>query len=414
MDELPVSRVFMRAMFMRLELPLKCNFNARVLAAIGLVCLLCPPAALAENIHVVREVPVSQYPTSTYAVVRTPDGGYLLAGSTGVSDSHAWAARFDANGKRHWQLLDAPKEAWGDILPDISRFNGAVVLPNDKILLCGTRDITNAVPRKNVVGRIVLLNSNATHIEDGDREFRDMEPSGEGSSGYFFTEIQTCTRWGDGVALVATTHGSNEREPTASGWLVKLDLTGKVVWEKFLPFLNAFDAMETADHHLLVLSWVYEYQGLYARLDKIDEDGNIVFTRQVPGGDAGGFVRPLSSVSAISIITTDREGATRLLQVDSSLKDIGKPVSVGKFRYKQSYQLADGSIVLFGGISNRGATAAAARIKNSSWRAFLIEPEQHSSFSVTAATPADHPGEFATVRSTAEFHPVLAWISVEK
>ena len=82
-------------------------------------------------------------------------------------------------------------------------------------------------------------------------------------------------------------------------------------------------AVETADHYLLVLSWVYEFQGIYARLDKVDGDGNIVITRQVPGGDAGGFVRPLLRSLPISIITTDRDGATRLLRVDSSLKDVG-------------------------------------------------------------------------------------------
>ena len=368
-----------------------------VLIAILMSLGLSTPVT-ADNIQVVRAVDLSQHLVAPGAIVRVPDGGYVVAGSSGIGNTYGWAVRINSEGKSLWEYLDGPSDGWEDRTPNVNRFNGAVPLPDNRTLLCGTKHIKGD-RSKNIAGRVVVLDGNGQVSEA-----RDVFPNGDSVN--YHTSIEACLRWGDGIALVASARG-----PTLSGLLVKLDPAGKKIWEKPVPFLNAFDTLETPNHELLVLSWVYEAQGTYARLDKVDPEGNVLITSQVPGGEHGRFVRSLPSASDIAMITRDGEGATSVVRVDSMLKQVSKPVSIGRFSCKASYSMADGSITLFGSVFDRGDTAAVGRLSRSfSLQEYRLQP-LHTSFGITDATPSGHVGEFATVRTTG-YRAELAWISL--
>jgi hypothetical protein len=149
-----------------------------------------------------------------------------------------------------------------------------------------------------------------------------------------------------------------------------------------------------------------------SRLDRLDASGNVLLTRYIQG--EARFVRPYAAFT-IGIITEEvPDGPTRFFQIDSSFKDVKEAVSIGRFTSKSSYQPADRSAVVFGGVFGSGWTAAVGRLHgNSSWGELPLQP-LHSSYWFNDATPTGRPNEFATVRQTAEFLPVLAWITIEK
>jgi len=369
-------------------------------------------SSAADGMRITRGIELSQHIVSPYAIVRTPDGGYVVAGSSSVSNTHGWAARLDSTGKPLWEYLDGPANDWG-ISPGIDRFSSAIVLPDNRVLLCGTRNpeptklepggrIPERKGKPNVAGRLVIVDADGHHLA------RDIYPQGDSQK--YYTEVQTCLAWSDGVALVGSAS-----EPTGSrfGWLVKLDLTGKFIWEKVEPFKLALDAVEAADHDLLVLSWTYEAQGTYARLDKIDHEGNIVLTRQVDGGDWAGFVRPLSGASMITIVTIDRNLVTRRIRLDHSL-NVATSASIGKFSTHRNWFLADQSIAMFGSIFDRGDTAAVGYVRNN--HAVDVYPLKplHDSGWFDDAVPAGNASEFATVRVSLSGRPVLAWLSLSR
>jgi hypothetical protein len=377
--------------------------STMVLTPLALVALIESAPTQAQNIHVVREIQVSQHTVSPHVVVRTDDGGYVVARSSGVSDTHGWATRLDSNDKPLWEYLDGPAEDWSSMAPSVNRFTSAVVLPSDKVLLCGTKDHRNEIPKKGDSGRLVVIDA------AGHREEQDIYPEADPQS--LSAKIYKCVRWGDGIALVGETWGA-----TPSGWLAKLDLSGRLVWEKLAPFIVTLDAVETPKHDLLVLSWVYEAQGTYAILSKVDQTGAIVFTRQVAGGGDQGtqFVRPVSG-PVITILLQDHEPEMKVLRLDyNTLQNVGKPAELGRFNSDRSYMLPDQTTVIFGGTFHRGDTAAVPLLpkNSSSVSVTAVEPLNYSS-GINDATPAGKPNEFATVRRAGNC-AVLTWVSVRQ
>jgi hypothetical protein len=187
-----------------------------------------------------------------------------------------------------------------------------------------------------------------------------------------------------------------------------------LLWEKLIPFGSVLDVVEATDHELLVLSWVPEAQGTYARLDRLDESGAIVHTGQVAGGDPGSlFVRPVAGTS-LDIITQDRRSAMRLVRLDNALQDAGKPVELERFNSKRAYMLPDQAIAIFGSVFRRGDTAAAALLPkgSSSLNVTALEPLNQSPV-INDATPTGRSGEFAAVRITGQ-RAVLTWMSLDK
>lgn len=362
------------------------------LAFCGLLTTSCSGGAPGEHIRVLREVALSQHRVTPYVIERTADGGYVVTGSEG--DTRGWAARFEASGSQLWEFLDGSPDSVG-----LHRFNGAIVLPDGRTLLCGIKGVPHEFTRAHLV---ILDGHGAVSVE------QDIYP--EGNPAKYNAEFNQCTRWGDGVAVL----GSAGRGAENHGWLVKLALTGAVVWDRFIPCGGARDVMETTDHDLLVLS-ADNIDANNTRLDRFDRHGGLFLTRHFVGN--GRFARPYSPQDSTIRIVTDEEpdGPAKLWQVANSnleFKDVKKPITFDRFIPKAGYELADHSLVVFGGGFSGGWVAAVIRTyRNSAWDEIALEPR--AMFWFDDATPTG-PTEFATVRRTADLHAVMTWISIER
>src|ERR1039457_815798 len=117
------------------------------------VSALTPASATAvEHIQVTREIFLErgdpQFFGDPTAIVRTHDGGYVIAGSIDIR--RAWVARVDAAGKGLWQhaVQGTNKNSW-----EVS-YEGAAMLPDDSAILCGYKQLED----RNIVGLV-------THID---------------------------------------------------------------------------------------------------------------------------------------------------------------------------------------------------------------------------------------------------------
>lgn len=354
-----------------------------------------------EHIKVTNQLIVSQHAVSGYFVTGVPSGGYVVGGSSKLTDTYGWATRVDLNGQQRWEHLDGPRGGWDDTQRNVSRFNGAVSLPDDQTLLCGTRTVSG--PKS--AGRLVAIQANgAVSVE------RDLYPKGDAD---YSAQIHRCLRWADGLALIG--EAQPRRSDGVLGWLVKLDLTGAVLWEKWLPAVGAMDALETPGHELLIAS--PDFLGHHqddSRIDKLDVAGNVVASLLVKGHAQ--FVRPPSSDwTQFTVITQATEGPTSLLRVDSNLKVTQEPVAIGTFPSNRCFELSDHSIVMFGSIRERGATAAVGRVYDaSSLRIFPLE-SLHASPWINDAVRVDSAAGFVTVRPQGPaYQATLALISIEQ
>jgi hypothetical protein len=238
---------------------------------------------------------------------------------------------------------------------------------------------------------------------------RDLYPNGD--AGYR-AQIHKCLRWADGIALIG--QAQPQRSNGVLGWLVKLDLTGAVLWEKWLPAVGAKDALETPAHELLIAS--PDFLGHHpedSRIDKLDVAGNVVASLLVKGHTQ--FVRPPSfDWTELALITEAADGPTSLLRIDSNLKVVHERVTIGAFFSNRCFELSDHSIVMFGSIRDRGATAAVGRIYDaSSLQTFPLEP-LHASPWINDAVRVGRAAEYVTVRPMGpDYHAALALTSIE-
>jgi hypothetical protein len=365
-----------------------------VVASLSVGATLLGTARAGDTVLVQRDTQISERQAAPYVLVRTPAGGYLVAGSSGITDEGGWAVQLDSNGKQRWEFLDGQAAT-----PELrrharGRLNGAVALDNGYSLFCGEKDHVDEEPTRNSSGRIVIVDSN------GHAEARDVYAKGDSQG--LFTAIKLCFKWSDGVALLGT-NGSG------SGWLVRLDSKGQFSWEKLLPFGIPLDAIETPDHHLLVLSAVLMANGAFAQLDKLDARGTVASTRKLDGGDKAAFVRTWLGDGPIAIVTLDRTLTTRLIHVDLGLKDVAAPVLLGTFYSYKNYFLPDRTIAMFGGVPDLGDTAAVAWVRASNKLNVLELEPAHSAFTIYDSAPSSS-NEFAVLRRI-HLKPFLGWIS---
>jgi len=330
------------------------------LAILGaLAAIACTPSPPAEQIAPSRGQLLSEHLVSPYAISPAPDGGYVVAGSNNISDTWGWAVRLRSSGDALWQYVDGPPGSWEDLTPNVNRFGGAVVLPDDNTVLCGTKH----KPPAHHGGHLVLLSPNGAIINQQ----------------YLFPEGKSA----------------------------------HLVWEKRIPSGRPVDVAETSDHELLLLSGD-EIDARNSRLDRIDPKGNSVLMRRING--EARFVRDLSPQRVpVGIITEELpDGPTQLVHLDSSLNAIGKPIDLGRSEARAAYQLEDKSIIIFGSIFSGGWNAAFIRVyANSSIHRYPLGP-LHTAFWLQDALPTGVPNEFVTVfNSLSERTATITWVSIK-
>lgn len=365
--------------------------------AVSITVLWLLPSASKEHLRVSRQITLSQHLVSPYTIVPSPDGGYVIAGSDNISDVYGWATRLDSKGEPLWEFLDGPPDGWNKLTPpSINRINGAVVLPDDRTLLCGVKDRG----RDNNPGHLVIIDRHGAVSAE-----KEFFPSGDELS--YSAELTKWLPWGNGIAVLGFASGKGK----SSGWLLKLDLTGAVLWEKLIPIGHAQDVIETANHDLLVLSTA-EHDVRNSRIDRLSATGGILFTRKLLG--QARFVRASTATHPIGVTLEQvPDGPTQLVFLDDSFKNSETPIDLGRVSPRSSYQLADQRTIAFGS-SYSGGWAAAVQIIHGHTASppLILDP---LSDAIEDAVPSARPNEFATVRKIiAEKRAVLAWIAVEE
>jgi hypothetical protein len=328
-------------------------------------------------LHIERQVAISTgHSVSPQVIVRTEDGGYVIAGSDNEQRTEAWATRLDARGKPIWEYVDGGPQRWSDNRGASNRFNAAAMLEDDTTVLCGAKDLTALLVRVGKGGDVL--------------ERRTLVPGGWGGPNEV-AWLDRCVRWGQGIFLLGQ---ANERGAAPAGWLLNLDNQGHLIWESIQPALTACNDLFISEGRWLFLS----QSAPQHRLIKLDSQGKILATKPMPGNVS--FIQPLTSTSTIHVFVTDEvTGAKSFWALDQNLRTLARSNAYQLIGIKRAYELPDRSLLLFGSIDQRGGTAAAAKIfaGDGALEVLPLEP-LHESGSLEDAVPSGIPGEYATVR----------------
>jgi len=286
-----------------------------------------------SSIVIDREVRLEGMKGTPQAIVRTSDGGFVIAGSWG----NGWAAGTTSTGTVRWRYADPESER----SPVASGFNGAVALADGNVLLCG---------QHHRQALVTILDENGQLVER-----RDILPP-DGNAAIFLSSIHQCLRWNDGVALVGG--GSDGRQP--SFWLVKLDKNGREEWGRVSDGMAASSAIQAPNGDLIIA----RTEMRRSELARFDHLGNRVGRRLIEGLSLQTMLlRPSGAAAeyALAVRYGETFGDVTMLTLTKELQDARgpihiAPVSIG-FPVGSGYALPDGSGALFGVARGQSAVA---------------------------------------------------------
>jgi hypothetical protein len=217
---------------------------------------------------------------------------------------------------------------------------------------------------------------------------------------------------------------------------MKLDATGKLVWE-------STDPEGSSGHDVLVLpggDLLLAQQLPDPRLVRLDRNGKVLARRGLEAAPA--LIEPLFGSSALSIAQLDAAAAsTTFWNYDYDFHELPHLEVSESIGISRGYELPDHSLILFGGmevherihgLDMHGGTANVGRVyPDSSMQNFPLRPLYTSAF-VADAIPTGKPHEFVliryamvpepgsptykdvsgTVRNTGPFRALLTWITL--
>jgi hypothetical protein len=315
-------------------------------AAIWLAILLpflmfgCAPSTPTPHVVIAREVFLKQEQgcVRSLSITSTKDGGLILTGLStpvGQSRGEACATRINAQGEIQWRYDEPHDDSFGEPYRTQSHFGGAVVLSDNSVVICGGKDTSE--------GELGLIVRISVHGEVLSKE--TLTPKGGAS--LHLSRFDRCVPWQDGAALL----GWVPRAPRADGWLVKLDGTGRMVWEMVGQDYGAEDALELADHSL-VMGHAGQEPLLLVR---VSPDGVVQSERllpctatKVPCGYFNLFHHVTPSPD-IRLVSFQWPQAT-IYHLDAALNDLEPPVQSRAMQTSRAFELGDGA-VYFGGYS---------------------------------------------------------------
>lgn len=335
--------------------------------------LAAPVANAADHIKVTKEILLE--PAEPGAIVRTADGGYVLAGTTGK----AWATRIDATGKVLWRhnYMNQGK----------GRFHGAALLPDDSVILCGETE------GENVSGLL-------THLDRAGKVISEQVLSPAGLSGNRISSLTNCLPFGDGVAVIGKTYS-----PTFSYWLLTLDGKGKITSDKLSPDTGFETVLPLSDHSFVVHSLDLDHM----LVSKIGPGSALQATRKMQKWSI--LLRPTVEDRSIRLLTLDDHEKAQVLHLDDKLATIehidSQITPKTDSRYlKRAYIMPDRSLLLFGNQPvGHGLLSGEAMSASIEWispdmrhsESYVFEPEL-ASYIVEGAMPTGVPGEFVAAR----------------
>jgi hypothetical protein len=355
--------------------------------------------APSEQMNVERQVLLSPEANkvSAYSISRAPGGDFFVAGSANSVDGEAWAARVNSAGGVRWEFRYRPFDTAVDHLePDDtplgrrkreSRFYNVVALKDDSILLCGIKSV-----RKRPTPFLIFLDHDGKFTEE-----RTLQTKEDG----YPTGLR-CLKWGDGAAVL----GVLARAPKGIGWLVKLDSNGSVLWEKADDLYGYDDAVEMADHSLMLIG------GYDRSIVNVDGTGVVLGHYSIPGSDQH-IMHPMSPQSHVRVGVVVSTTTSEFLTFNLDLKGPTRSVRAAAVGIKEGYELADGSLIVFGSTYRSTATANIARVyDNSTSTNFPVQPPYESPW-IDDAVPGNEPNQFVAVRQVSG-NSVIAWVAVKR
>jgi hypothetical protein len=308
----------------------------------------CGQSRPAEHLSIEQEIQLSPgHHVAAYHITPAGNGDYIITGANTLANSAAWAIRVGSFGAVRWEFLDGPPNSWTDY-SGTGQFDSAVDLSNGNTLLCGSKMIG-----KRPTAFMVRVGIKGDLIDE-----RLLVPREDGIS-----LINQCTRWGAGVAVRPGMSGDN-----ATGWLIKLDPAGDVLWEKYGDEFKGVATQSPANELLLLLD--HDHGNA---LEKLDDSGQVA-TRQTiqdsateasPGGMPGAlqFFPSYDSAPGIHISAWfELDDRVRFMKFDPSLQGPAEIVEARTVGIRKAVQLADGSFIIFGSQRGNPPFASIARV----------------------------------------------------
>jgi hypothetical protein len=374
--------------------------------------------ASAEEPIVTREVLIAADKNSTItplAIASTHDNGVITAGSMGFN---GWAVKTDMEGKVLWSY-SIPRQYIKSRYPMAVEIRGVVPMPDGTAYLCG--NIPRAPDSNDPSAFLVHLDASGKLLNEKCYTPAATMPEQEGNEGDF----TRCIRWGDGLAIVGNSGrivrvGGEGLEPiiTRFNWVVALDGSGNVKWDRQIPIPSdhsgtTLGTIFTNDQALMFSAWDASVTDVF----RIGVKGEIIAQKTFPG--YFDFVVPVVPSDALQIIGyTDKQAlekshATEIFVMDLNgrLEETSRTTSVLKNFMGQTYRLPSESFVVLGQRAHHlfGQPMTSGVV----YTDHLLEHEHYLELPRTrepefldagrhATAPGQIPGEFVQARSLAQ------------
>lgn len=335
------------------------------------------------------------------------DGGFIIAGNLG----RAWAIKTDAAGKVIWRNLQAQRD---DARYAVA-YTGAVAMPDGSTYLCGNM----SQPEGYTPSLLIHIGAAGQLLDE--QLFVPQDRTKRGLS-YF----DDCIRWGGGVVIIGHVHDT-KRQASGYGtsflppitenyyWLLMLDSSGKLEWEKQLPTtfngITSVKAMLNTTDDSLVLAG----DGMMGKTEifRISTSGKLLASKLLTGKFQ--FVRPVIPDGILQVYGdhNDTNDSNMLITLDSSLEELRRVPGKQSpdFSTHMAYRMHDQSLILFGSaVHTFGERYASGIVHVDPTLQFAQKLElAHSQFTdggtVDAAAPTGNNGEFVTARKLLKHQP---------
>ncbi|MFX1251698.1 MAG: hypothetical protein ACFFCZ_08810 [Promethearchaeota archaeon] len=301
------------------------------------------------------------------AVIQTRDGGFAFVGSTGsygAGRSDAWVVKTDATGEIEWNLTYGGRN-WDRFVGIVQTSDGGFVLAGDtdstrshdaflmkidvtkeliwsKIYGGTASDGINTVIQTND-GGFVLAGYTYSYGEGrGDAWVVKTDATGEiewhqAYGGREFDIANSIIQTSDGGFLLA---GSTDSYGAgrSDAWVVKTDVTGKLVWNQIYGGLDGEQAdavIQTSDGGFVLAGFTYSYGEGYSDgwLVKTDATGELVWN-QTYGGTEFEYIHAIIQISDGGFVFA---GSTSSYGKDDHAMWLVKTDSDGKMAWMKTY-----------------------------------------------------------------------------
>lgn len=358
--------------------------------------------AFAEKLVMKREVLL----TNEQEVVIEPsnisltnDGGFIVVGNAGML---AMARKIDPLGKTLWMYTSELHDK--ATFPHPAAFRGIAEMTDSSIYLCGN---VPSSPGKAPSGLLAHLDSSGRVLDE--RLIVPQNPIERS-----VTSVSNCIQWGDGLLIVgniARLNGGSNPGMKTWHWLLMLDSTGKVKWEKQILSLGMNSLVDIRGTVLVAKEGNIFFSvtdNVNSELLNLSSTGEVQARKQLAGRFQ--FVHPVNSDGLLQIygsFTSNTKPPRAAIFLNDKLEEIQKIQGdhPADFVAHLIYRKPDQSLVLFGssvhtfGERLRSGIVHVDRLLQTEYSLDFDRDGLFDGGSIGAATPTKNSGEYALARS---------------